>query len=668
MDPESWKKLKDLIFEALQQPAAEREAFLRERCSDPAMLAEGLTLLKHGETFPKVGGGFYPDVPDIPGIPGIPGIDDERDEFADLQPGTRIGPYIIVESLGRGGMGQVFLGRDHELRRKVALKCLLSLGFDHATERARIRTEARAAAAINHPHVAAVHHVVDHGNRTFIVMEYVEGESLSARMKRGPLGLDRVVAIGRQLAGALQAAHAEGVIHGDLKPGNIQITPDGSVKVLDFGIARILHGTNLSSGITTTIGGRAQAPARLVGAGTPPYMSPEQLRGEVVDERSDVFSLGIVLFEMTTRQRPFRGTHKDEVSESQAKGAPRADAVVPGVPRMLADVIAQALEIDKGRRYQSAVDVDLALQPVQRRIEQSAGGGRELFVKWSARITVIVPIVILAFGVLGAVKLLGFNNNFGRTGVFARFGVEPLSAYLRWGPTGMGGRVVIMTIAAVVFMGARIVIRALESAGAVGRAIRRVTGRGRHLWDAIGLNSPSTLAQAVSAIGIVLIIGLVWYFYDLINAFQASFNSAPIETLLPMRESAPARGYYQAAFSLVTLVLCVGLYKVFQLRTRQRTSGGRGAIALLVGVIAVTIVMNDVPYRSFNHRDFERADFAGLRCYIIGDSGDEFLILCPGTTPPRNRVVKHGDPQLKRLGIIENIFRGVNLARTPSED
>ena len=662
MDAESWKKLKDLIFEALQQPAAEREAYLRQRCTDPAMLAEGLTLLKHGETLPKIGASAFPD------IAGISGIDDDRDEFADLQPGTRIGPYIIVERLGRGGMGQVFLGRDHELRRKVALKCLLSSGFDHDTERARIRSEARAAAAINHPHVAAVHHVVEHGYRTFIVMEYVEGESLSARMKRGPLGLDRVVAIGRQLAGALQAAHAEGVIHGDLKPANIQITPDGSVKVLDFGIARIVHGTSLSSGMTTTIGPRAQAPARLVGAGTPPYMSPEQLLGEIVDERSDVFSLGVVLFEMTTRQRPFRGTDREEVSASQANGAPRADAVVPGVPRMLADVIAQTLAIAKGQRYQSAVDVDLALQPIQRRLEQSLSGGRDLFVKWLARITVIVPIVILALGMLGAVKLLGFNNNFGRTGVFARFGVEPLSAYFRWGPTGLGGRLIIMTIASVVVMGVRIVARALESAGAVGRAIRRVAGFRRELWVAIGLNNPTTLAQVLSAIGIVLIVGLVWYFYDLINAFQASFNSAPIETLLPMRESAPARGYYQAAFSLVTLLLGVGLFKVVQLRARQRTAGGRGAVALLAGVIAVAILMNDVPYRSFFHRDFERADFAGLRCYIIGDSGDEFLILCPGTTPPRNRAVRRDDPQLQRLGIIENVFRGVSLVRPHPED
>jgi hypothetical protein len=174
------------------------------------------------------------------------------------------------------------------------------------------------------------------------------------------------------------------------------------------------------------------------------------------------------------------------------------------------------------------------------------------------------------------------------------------------------------------------------------------------------LDRPTSLAQAFAGAGMLLIVGLAWYFTDLIAAFQASFNSAPIEMLMPMRESAPARGYYQVAFSALTLFLAFGLFQVLQLRRRQRSNDGRLAIAVLSGVIAVTILMNEIPHRSFNQRDFERVDLAGLRCYVIGERGDELLVLCPSTDPPRNRVVHRNDPQLRRLGDFENVFRGVN--------
>jgi serine/threonine protein kinase len=179
----------------------------------------------------------------------------ESDELADLNPGSTVGPYVILDRLGRGGMGQVFLANDSRLRRKVALKCLLSRR-NARDLRSQILREARAAARITHPNVAAVHDVIEHGARVFIVMEYVEGETLSARLRRGRLPIGTVIAIGRQLASALGAAHARGVVHRDLKPANIQVALDGSVKVVDFGVAAAVAApapaTAVTAGYTDT--------------------------------------------------------------------------------------------------------------------------------------------------------------------------------------------------------------------------------------------------------------------------------------------------------------------------------------------------------------------------------------------------------------------------------
>jgi len=187
-------------------------------------------------------------------------------------------------------MGEVFLGRDPRLDRLVALKCLFSTTSGVESLRARIIHEARAAARVSHAHVAAVHDVLEHDGRAFIVMEYVEGENLAVLLKREPLPPERVVAIGRQIAGALAAAHAKGIIHRDLKPANVQVTPDGSIKILDFGIATALasiSATTAADDATTATAVRGPLP------GTPAYMSPEHLLGRTVDERSDLFSLGV---------------------------------------------------------------------------------------------------------------------------------------------------------------------------------------------------------------------------------------------------------------------------------------------------------------------------------------------------------------------------------------
>jgi predicted Ser/Thr protein kinase len=650
MDPTSWKQAKDVIVEAFERPPGERELFVRRRCADPTVSAEILEMLKDWSTMEQ----FLASLPRDIEL-------EERDDLGDLQPGTRIGQYVILDRLGQGGMGQVFLSRDQELRRKVALKCLLSSGQDSELERARILREARAAAAINHANIATVHHVIEQGDRAFIVMEYVEGESLAERLKRERLTVKQVIAIGSQLAAALAAAHARGVIHRDLKPANVQIAPDGSVKVLDFGVARFSYSLTPPPGMSSAVPSGPQGLAQV--AGTPPYMSPEQLLGRHVDERSDIYSLGVVLFEMATGRRPYLTRDRLELIEAQAKGAPRVDAVDDLAPNELADVIANTLVSDPARRYQSALEVKSALEEIERHLQVTTPERLVLMRRWLTRVGKGAPVAILALGVAGFITTTGFNNTFGRVGGFARFGVEPWPSYFSWGLLATFPSVVMMTLTAIIVLAARFLFRILDLIGPIGRATAYLRDRYRGSALAVGLHNPAGLAQTLTVVAVLMLIALCWWQADLIRAWTSLFNSSPIENLLPMGPRKFARLDYKVALDVMTLGFGFGLFKVIELRNRRNERHGNLAIGLLAGIVAVLILMNEWSYRILSWRDFERVEIAGVQCYITGESADEFLILCPSTDPPRNRTRRRDDSTLHRTGVIENVFEAVYRTR-----
>jgi eukaryotic-like serine/threonine-protein kinase len=275
--------------------------------------------------------------------------------------GTSVGPYRILEKLGAGGMGEVFLGHDPRLERRVALKCLTSAGGTSPDGYARVLREARAIARLTHPHIAGVYDVLEQEGRAFIVMEYVEGINLAAHLAGGPRPPAEVRAIGRQLASALAAAHAQGVIHRDLKPANIQVMRDGSIKVLDFGVAKLtpsmptLADTTLDDGSMQSFGGNP---------GTPIYMAPEQLSGHAADARSDLYSAGVILFQMATGRRPYLDTTAVNLALAiHTDPAPPARAINPLVPLDLSDAIAKALKRNPDHRYQFASQLEEALAP-----------------------------------------------------------------------------------------------------------------------------------------------------------------------------------------------------------------------------------------------------------------------------------------------------------------
>jgi len=223
-----------------------------------------------------------------------------------LASGTRLGAYDVVAPLGSGGMGEVYRARDSRLDRDVALKVLPHEVASHPDRLARFEREARAVAALNHPNIVTVHSIESAGDTRFITMELVKGQSLDQLVSQGPMPVERLLDIGIPLADALVAAHARGVVHRDLKPGNVMVTREGRVKVLDFGLAKM---SDDAAALGATQAATVAAPISTAGqvVGTVPYMAPEQLRGEAVDARTDLFALGVVLYELATGLRPFQG-------------------------------------------------------------------------------------------------------------------------------------------------------------------------------------------------------------------------------------------------------------------------------------------------------------------------------------------------------------------------
>src|SRR5262245_29034538 len=266
--------------------------------------------------------------------------------------GTQLGSYEITALLGKGGMGEVYRARDTKLGRDVAIKTLPEEFTSDPDRLARFQREAKLLASLNHPNIGAIYGLEEFNGSPVLILELVEGETLAERLKRGPLPIDESLKIAIDVAGALEEAHEKGVIHRDLKPGNIKLTPEGKVKVLDFGLAKALEGNEapavLSNSPTLTNAATLQG----VILGTAAYMAPEQARGRVVDKRADIWSFGVVLFEMLAGRRLFQGEDVSETLASVIKEEPQWELVPLNVHRLLRS----CLERDPKRRLRDIGD------------------------------------------------------------------------------------------------------------------------------------------------------------------------------------------------------------------------------------------------------------------------------------------------------------------------
>lgn len=286
-----------------------------------------------------------------------------------FEPGSRLGPYEILRSLGAGGMGEVYLAQDTRLGRKVAIKFILPEIDANETARKRLLREAQSAAKLDHPNVCAVHEVGEHEGHSFVVMQYVEGESLSARMKRKPLELKEALDIAIKIADALSEAHEHGLIHRDIKPENVMVTSRSQVKVMDFGLAKEVE----VKGRSVT---EVQTQSRITGeglvVGTVPYMSPEQAQGELLDARSDIFSYGALLYEMVTGVQPFLSNNTAAIVSNILNHEPFPLArFVRETPTELERIVSKALRKNRDQRYQSIKDLLIDLTTLREELEFS---------------------------------------------------------------------------------------------------------------------------------------------------------------------------------------------------------------------------------------------------------------------------------------------------------
>ena len=324
-----------------------------------------------------------------------------------LASGTHLGSYEILALLGAGGMGEVYRARDTKLGRDVALKTLPDSLTHDADRLARFRREAHLLAALNHPHIASIYGFEETNGQRFLVLELVEGETLAARIQRGPLPVEEALAIARQIAEALETAHEKGIVHRDLKPANIALTPHDRVKVLDFGLAKATDAVAAPDGLAALNSPTVTSPAMLTGLGvilgTAAYMSPEQARGRAADKRSDVWAFGCVLFEMLTGRRAFEGEDVSDMLAAVLKSDPAWDALPPSLPPAIRSLLEGCLEKNPRERIS---DISTALFVLKRSLPAPSNlttRGRR------APSSAIWVVLVLAGAAAGAAAAIGLR-------------------------------------------------------------------------------------------------------------------------------------------------------------------------------------------------------------------------------------------------------------------
>lgn len=383
MEAANWEKLENIFHSALERPFAERKKYLAQECGgNKGLFAEVEALI---DSFEKESYFLEESALEF-------GFSAIHETTKDKLKNKQIGSYRIEEKIGEGGMGDVYKAADTRLNRRVALKFLSESLENDKTAHRQLMREAQAAAALDHPNICAVHGFEEIEGHSFIVMQFVEGKTLNEALKDRELSLPEFKSIAGQIVSAVAFAHSHNIIHRDLKPGNIMLTNEGQIKILDFGLAKVLQ---KKSGSATETDGNSHFSQNGMVVGTVAYMSPEQLRGERIDYRSDIFSLGIIFYELLTKENPFkRNSQAETIAALLSNKLPETEEKKSALFYSMRKLLERCLQQQSSDRFQSAAEILIALdtENTEKNVILAAGFKHRFFLK-----LVLLTVVILGF-------------------------------------------------------------------------------------------------------------------------------------------------------------------------------------------------------------------------------------------------------------------------------
>jgi hypothetical protein len=536
-------------------------------------------------------------------------------------------------------MGQVFLAQDVRLGRHAAVKILAGKWLTSRVARQRLMREARSAAALRHPNIATVYDVFEDGHHLLLVMEYVEGRALRDVLGEGRVSPNYALRLIVSIADAIGYAHDRGIVHCDLKPANVQLTPEGTATVLDFGLARAAFGSD--DEVSASDQGRI--------IGTPGYMAPERILCGTMAPSGDVYSLGVMLFELLAGRHPFDDRGPARVLSILAGVAPAVSALTPGLPAGIDEIVNRALASDPAQRYQSAHELSRDLRTLLQTDAQP------LPAWWTSPrgIAALVVSTLVALTLAGFATSTFYNSPLGRTDGFEQ--ESPLGWPL-WGIRSLVAPFGFMVLFALAFQIARVAGQLVWSAGPVRRLFDPLLVR----WSALHAALRSAGARRLAAVLLLtqLVAGglLFWRFRRIfagLDSFVTQRSAAQLEIFSPAHLG--ERNDFFFLLFVYAALFGYGWYKLTGWSRSERGAGG--LIAAGIAITAMCLFFGQVlPYRTMTKSRAERVTYQSRVCYLVGQRRDDGMLFCPHGAPTWKHVVRLDDPALKRGGRYESIF------------
>ncbi len=565
-----------------------------------------------------------------------------------LSPGERCEHYRVIKPIGAGGMGQVYLAEDEKLRCLRALKTLSSTFVPSAAVRERLNQEVFLVAKLPpHVNVAGVYDYIEHRALPIVVMEYVEGKTLLEVLREGAVPLKYALRVAKELTEAVEVFQERRVWHCDLKPANVIITNDGKPKILDFGLAIAAARAAQSPDAP------AESSRPMPIMGTPPYMAPERLKSGGLSNATDVYSLGVIIFEMLTRTRPFDESNMTRlVVDVMCTEAPKPSSFVPGLPGKVDSLVGRALEKSPDHRSRAS-DLRRAIEDAYKDIVPTP---------WWIVCSIALAATFISVVLAGGITTLVYSGSLFTSGFD---GESPL----RWPYWGVRSMIAPVAGFAVVLAGCSVLTatcRLINGISAAPRTwVQSLHQRVRPLIRRTRLDHVSTQMEWLFALHMTTLVVLMWRFWDLFDALgNLTLSAGPIWVLGP--QNLDALRTYRKVFSLV-LFTSASVWA--WLLIRHRDSGvaiGWAAAARVLILMAVTTALLAAPYRIVYQNDAERVTYKGQKCFLIAERGDDRLLFCPSQPPPWTRVVKLNDPDVQREYTFGNIFENLGPSNSPS--